>query len=147
MVGEWLQRFGLDEFAKAYPATLSGGMRQRVSIARALVLEPEVLLMDEPFAALDAQMRLLLQEELLRLWESDRRTVVFVTYSLEEAILLGDRVVVMSARPGQVLADIPVPFERPRVPQLRGEAAFAALYERLWELLRGEVQGGSRGGH
>jgi NitT/TauT family transport system ATP-binding protein len=145
-VGEWLRRFGLDEFAKAYPATLSGGMRQRVSIARALVLEPEVLLMDEPFAALDAQMRLLLQEELLRLWEADRRTVVFVTHSLEEAILLGDRVVVMSSRPGRVLADIPVPFERPRVPELRGDAQFAALHGRLWELLRGEVQGGLRGG-
>ncbi len=146
-VHEWLERLGLDEFAEAYPATLSGGMRQRVSIARALVLDPEVLLMDEPFASLDAQMRLLLQEELLRLWEADQRTVIFVTHSLEEAILLGDRVIVMSACPGRVLADITVPFGRPRLPRLRGEPPFAALQEQIWELLRGEVQGvfGDRG--
>jgi NitT/TauT family transport system ATP-binding protein len=146
-VGEWLRRLGLSEFAGAYPATLSGGMRQRVSIARALVIDPEVLLMDEPFASLDAQMRLLLQEELLRLWEADRRTVMFVTHSLEEAILLGDRVIVMSARPGRILADMTVPFGRPRQPSLRGEPQFAALQEQIWALLRGEVQGvpGDRG--
>jgi NitT/TauT family transport system ATP-binding protein len=114
-------------------------MKQRVSIARALAVEPEVLLMDEPFAALDAQMRLVMQDELLTLWESDRRTVLFVTHSLEEAILLGDRVLVMSARPGRILRDLRSPFPRPRQPELRGEPAFAALQEQIWGLLREEV--------
>jgi NitT/TauT family transport system ATP-binding protein len=136
-----LARLGLSEFADAYPATLSGGMRQRVSIARALAVEPEVLLMDEPFAALDAQMRLVMQDELLELWEKDRRTLVFVTHSLEEAILLGDRVVVMSARPGRVIADFKIPFERPRLSEIRGTAEFAALHEEIWGLLRNEVGG------
>lgn len=136
---EWLSRLGLADFANAYPATLSGGMRQRVSIARALAVEPEVLLLDEPFAALDAQLRTILQEELLALWQNDRRTVVFVTHSLEEAILLGDRVIVMSARPGQILADLPVPIDRPRTAATRGDPAFVALERELWALLRGEV--------
>jgi NitT/TauT family transport system ATP-binding protein len=133
------RRVGIDDFLDAYPATLSGGMKQRVSIARALAVEPEVLLMDEPFAALDAQMRLVMQEELLRLWEADRRTVLFVTHSLEEAILLGDTVVVMSARPGKILRQFRSPFPRPRSPHLRGDPEFAALQEEVWELLRGEV--------
>jgi NitT/TauT family transport system ATP-binding protein len=133
-------RVGIGDFLDAYPATLSGGMKQRVSIARALAVEPEVLLMDEPFAALDAQMRLVMQDQLLELWESDRRTVVFVTHSLEEAILLGDRVIVMSARPGRILRDLQSPFPRPRRPEIRGEPAFGALQEEVWELLRGEVE-------
>jgi NitT/TauT family transport system ATP-binding protein len=137
---ELARRVGIEDFLHAYPATLSGGMKQRVSIARALAVEPEVLLMDEPFAALDAQMRLVMQDELLKLWESDRRTVLFVTHSLEEAILLGDRVLVMSARPGRILRDLRSPFPRPRPPELRGEPAFAALHEEIWELLRLEVQ-------
>jgi NitT/TauT family transport system ATP-binding protein len=135
----WLERLGLGEFLDAYPDTLSGGMRQRVSIARALAVEPEILLMDEPFAALDAQLRTILQDELLAIWQADRRTVVFVTHSLEEAILLGDRVVVMSARPGRVVADVPVAFDRPRSPALRGEPEFAALEQQVWEVLRTEV--------
>jgi NitT/TauT family transport system ATP-binding protein len=135
----WLERLGLGEFLDAYPDTLSGGMRQRVSIARALAVEPEILLMDEPFAALDAQLRTILQDELLAIWQADRRTVVFVTHSLEEAILLGDRVVVMSARPGRLVADVPVTFDRPRSPALRGEPEFAALEQQVWEVLRGEV--------
>ena len=113
-------RLGLIDFAESYPTTLSGGMRQRVAIARALAVEPEILLMDEPFAALDAQLRLVLQEEFLGLWEADRRTVVFVTHSLEEAILLGDRVLVMSARPGKIIADS---GSRSRVPATRMCAA------------------------
>src|SRR5207244_1946749 len=96
-------------------------------------------LMDEPFAALDAQMRLVLQEELLQIWEQDRRTVMFITHSLEEAILLGDRVVIMSARPGKILSDYKVEFERPRKPEIRGSAEFAELHERIWEQLRQEV--------
>ena len=138
-VKRWLERMGLSDFASAYPSTLSGGMRQRVSIARALAVEPDILLMDEPFAALDAQLRLLLQEELLNIWEADRRTVILVTHSLEEAILLGDRVVVMSARPGTLLADLSVPFERPRTPLLRGAPEFAQMQQSLWDLLRSQV--------
>jgi NitT/TauT family transport system ATP-binding protein len=138
---EWLQRLGLASFAHAYPDTLSGGMRQRVAIARALAVQPEVLLMDEPFAALDAQMRLVMQDVLLDIWESDRRTSVFVTHSLDEAIVLGDRVVVMSARPGRIIADFTVPFERPRSSAVRGTPQFAELQHQVWELLRLEVEG------
>src|SRR5258708_18912794 len=115
----WIERMGLTAFASMYPSVLSGGMRQRVSIARALAVEPEILLMDEPFASLDSQLRAVMQEELLQLWQADRRTVVFVTHSLDEAILLGDRVVVMTARPGQVLHDNRVHFARPRSGALR----------------------------
>ncbi|GLY70504.1 ABC transporter ATP-binding protein [Amycolatopsis taiwanensis] len=134
-----ISRLGLAEFTKSYPHELSGGMRQRVSIARALAMEPEILLMDEPFAALDAQMRTILQEELLALWEADRRTVLFVTHSLEEAILLADRVVVMTARPGKLLDDKVIPFDRPRSVAIRQSPEFAALHEELWEHLRREV--------
>jgi len=137
--GEWIARLGLGEFASAYPAVLSGGMRQRVAIARALVVAPEVLLMDEPFAALDAQLRLLLQEELLDLWERDRRTVVFVTHSVEEAILLGSRVVVLSAGPGRVVGDFAVPFDRPRSHSLRTSREFGELEAGIWALLRREI--------
>lgn len=135
----WLERLGLGGFARAYPQTLSGGMRQRVAIARALVLNPELLLMDEPFAALDTQLRKILQEELLTLWQQHQRTVVLITHSIEEAILLSDRVLVMSARPGRVIAEFEVPFERPRSASIRGTADFAALEERIWTLLRQEV--------
>ena len=138
-VDRWLRKLGLSDFKKAYPHTLSGGMRQRVSIARALAVEPEVLLMDEPFAALDAQLRTILQDELLTLWQEDRRTVIFITHSIEEAILLGDRVIVMSARPGRVVADIRVPFERPRATEIRGSGEFAHLEQEIWEILRVEV--------
>lgn len=138
-VEEWLLKLGLADFAKAYPATLSGGMQQRVAIARALVVEPDILLMDEPFAALDAQMRFLMQEELLRLWEADRRTLVFVTHSLDEAVMLGDRVLVMSARPGKIIADFHVPFARPRSHDVRGTPEFARFLDEIWQLLRHEV--------
>lgn len=136
----WIDRLGLSGFEQAHPNQLSGGMRQRVSIARALAVEPEILLMDEPFAALDAQLRLLLQEELLALWQADRRTVLFVTHSLEEAVLLGDRVVVMSSRPGRTVGDYVVPFERPRSGALRGTPEFAALQSEIWGQLREQVQ-------
>jgi NitT/TauT family transport system ATP-binding protein len=136
----YLAKLGLDDREKSYPDTLSGGMKQRVAIARALAVEPEILLMDEPFAALDAQMRHVLQDELLDLWQADRRTVVFITHSLEEAILLGDRVLVMSARPGKIIASKKVPFERPRSAEVRGSAEFAELQAELWDLLRTEVE-------
>jgi NitT/TauT family transport system ATP-binding protein len=135
----WLQRMGLSDFATSYPGALSGGMRQRVSIARALAVNPEILLMDEPFAALDAQLRALLQEELTTIWEQDRRTVLFITHALDEAIFLGDRVVIMSARPGVLKTEIQVPFPRPRSHELRGSAEFAELVQTTWDVLRGEV--------
>ncbi|MGW8380080.1 ABC transporter ATP-binding protein [Streptomyces sp. ODS28] len=136
---EWLERLGLAEFAGAYPAALSGGMRQRVAIARALAVEPELLLMDEPFAALDAQLRTILQDELLALTQSTRTTTLFITHSLEEALVLGDRVLVMSARPGRIIAERRPPFGRPRTGEVRSAPGFTALKDELWELLRGEV--------
>ncbi len=137
---DWLDRLGLGDFAGAWPHELSGGMQQRVSIARAMSADPEILLMDEPFAALDAQLRALLQEEFLQISQRDPRTVLFVTHSLAEAILLADRVVVMSARPGRILLDRQVPFDRPRVADdVRRSPEFAALEDELWQTLRAEV--------
>ena len=136
---KYLDKLGLGDRARSYPDTLSGGMKQRVAIARALAVEPEILLMDEPFAALDAQMRQVLQDELLALWQADQRTVLFITHSLEEAILLGDRVLVMSARPGVIVASKEVPFPRPRAAEIRSSPEFAALQAELWDLLRAEV--------
>ena len=137
----WLTRLGLADFAAAYPAALSGGMRQRVAIARALAVEPEILLMDEPFAALDAQLRTILQDELLELTQTTRTTTLFITHSLEEALVLGDRVLVMSARPGRIIAERRPPFARPRTGDVRDAPEFTALKAELWELLRGEVAG------
>lgn len=135
----YLRKMGLQDFATKYPSALSGGMKQRVSIARAMAVEPEILLMDEPFASLDAQLRELLQAELLRLHEEERRTVIFVTHSLDEAILLGDRVIVLTARPGQILDDQIVPFARPRDLAIRDTAEFSELRHKLWNHLREEV--------
>jgi NitT/TauT family transport system ATP-binding protein len=137
---KYLEKLGLADRRRSFPDTLSGGMKQRVAIARALAVEPEILLMDEPFAALDAQMRQILQDELLQLWQSDRRTVLFVTHSLEEAILLGDRVLVMSARPGRIISSKQVPFPRPRSADVRKSQEFSDLQAELWDLLRGEVE-------
>jgi len=138
----WLGKLGLSAFADHYPSQLSGGMRQRVAIARAMVVESDILLMDEPFAALDAQLRRVLQEELLSLWQDMRRTVLFITHNLDEAILLGDRVVVMSGRPGRIIGDYEVPFGRPRDAEIRGSGQFAALEQELWHRLRDEVHVG-----
>jgi NitT/TauT family transport system ATP-binding protein len=143
-VKEWIARVGLTGFEKAYPSHLSGGMKQRVALARAFVLEPEVLLMDEPFAALDAQLRKVLQDELLSICQERDYTVFFVTHNLDEAILLSDRVVLMSSRPGRVGSMFDVPFGHPRTPELRKLPEFSALEEKIWDELRGEVQGGRK---
>ena len=120
-------------------------MRQRVSLARAFVTDPEILLMDEPFAALDAQNRILMQDELLRLWEQQRKTVVFITHSIDEAIVLGDRIVVMAANPGRIKEVVPVPFPRPRsVPELRANPRFGELSLKIWRSLEEEVQAARR---
>lgn len=140
LVEYYIDRVGLSQFRRAYPHQLSGGMKQRVSVARAFANAPEVLLMDEPFAALDEQNKSLLQEELLRIWEESRNTVLFITHSIDEALFLGDRVLVMTARPGTLKADIPVPFERPRrAYELRATPAFGELSYAVWSQLRDEV--------
>jgi NitT/TauT family transport system ATP-binding protein len=131
---------GLGGFEQHYPYELSGGMRKRVTLARTLVYEPETLLMDEPFGALDAQLKLVLQEELLRIWQADAKTVVFVTHDLDEALTLADRVVVISARPGIVKLVQPVDLARPRsIDAARADARFAHLHARLWASLREDV--------
>lgn len=141
VAAEWIDRLGLSGFENAYPGALSGGMKQRVSLARALALDPELLLLDEPFAALDAQLRQLMQDDLLEQWNDESsRTALMVTHSLEEALLLGDTVVLMSARPGRIRDVFAVPFDRPRRPSLREDPEFARLKGRIWEKLRDEVQ-------
>jgi NitT/TauT family transport system ATP-binding protein len=136
---EMLALVGLSRFARHYPHQLSGGMKQRVGIARALANDPEVLLMDEPFAALDAQTRTIMQEELLRIWATLGTTVIYVTHSLEEALLLGDRVVLMTARPGRVSQVFPVELGRPRGLEIRGSPAYGVLLEKIWTELRDEA--------
>jgi NitT/TauT family transport system ATP-binding protein len=136
---EMLALVGLTPFAGHYPHQLSGGMKQRVGIARALANDPEVLLMDEPLAALDAQTRALMQEELLRIWAALGKTVIYVTHSLEEALLLGDRIVLMTARPGRVSQIFPVELGRPRGLEVRAAPAYGVLLEKLWSQLREEV--------
>jgi NitT/TauT family transport system ATP-binding protein len=131
---------GLDGFEEAFPKELSGGMRQRVGFARALVVQPEVLFMDEPFSALDVQTRSIMSTELLHLWDQTKPAVVFVTHDLEEAIALADKVVVITAGPGTVKAEFEIDLPRPRVVQeIRFDPRFTRLYEQIWEALRTEV--------
>lgn len=140
VAGRLLHQVGLGDFFEAYPSQLSEGMRQRVAIVRAFAVDPELLLMDEPFGALDEQTRLILQGELLRIWEATGKTVVFVTHSIDEAMILADRIIVLSARPGTIKADIAVPFARPRtVETVRSAPEFASLFLRIWSLLRDEA--------
>jgi NitT/TauT family transport system ATP-binding protein len=136
-------RVGLAPFLDAYPHQLSEGMRQRVSIARAFATDPDVLLMDEPFGSLDEQTRLRLQDELLRLWSESGKTVVFITHSLDEAARLADRVLVMTARPGRIKAEVPVPLVRPRgYRDVRRDPAYGALTARLWTELAEDPEDG-----
>ena len=136
-VAKELALVGLTKFANAYPHELSGGMKQRAAVARAFAVDPPVLYMDEPFGALDEQTRVGLANELMSLWERTRKTVVFITHGIEEAVTLADRVVVLSAHPGTVKAIIPIEFPRPRdAVTLRGEPKFGEYVVRIWELLR-----------
>jgi NitT/TauT family transport system ATP-binding protein len=131
---------GLDGFADRYPHHLSGGMRQRVAIARALAVEPALLLMDEPFSALDAQSRALMQLELLALWERTRRSILYVTHQIQEAVLLGDRVVVMTRRPGRIRAVLSVPLPRPRDERTMLDARFVSLVDECWQLIKRDAR-------
>ncbi|HRW50603.1 MAG: ABC transporter ATP-binding protein [Caldilinea sp.] len=140
LVREHIQLVGLTGFERAYPNQLSGGMRQRVAIARALVYKPRMLLMDEPFGALDAQTRLQMQELLLQVWQAHRTTVLFVTHDVEEALLLSDRIYVMTARPGRIKAEIAVDLPRPRnLLETESDPRFAALRRQVLTLIRAEA--------
>ncbi|MFF4779233.1 ABC transporter ATP-binding protein [Microtetraspora fusca] len=144
-VDQMLDLVGLAGFGDAYPRELSGGMRKRVTLARTLVYEPEVILADEPFGALDSQLRTVLQDQLVRIWERTRATVVFITHDLGEAVALGDRVVVMSSRPSRVVLDRTIDIPRPRdVFSVRFDPRFAALHEELWAALSPEIEGRGR---
>jgi NitT/TauT family transport system ATP-binding protein len=134
---DYLSRVGLADFENHYPHELSGGMQQRAGLARALAVNPAILLMDEPFGAVDAQTRQLLQEELLELWQSQRKTVIFITHSMDEAVYLSDRVVVMTPRPGKVAEILDVPLPRPRISEeVRRDAKFVDLTNYIWESLK-----------
>ena len=137
---EWIARVGLRGFEGSYPHQLSGGMRKRVALAQTLVYDPEILLMDEPFSALDVQTRNLMEGELLALWQGSGKTVIFVTHDLEEAIALADEVIVMTAGPARVKAAYPVTLPRPRdIEQARFDPRFTELYSKMWNDLRNEV--------
>ena len=135
----YVRLVGLQGFENAHPAELSGGMRQRANLARALVINPEVLLMDEPFAALDAQTREIMQQELLRIWGEERKTVLFVTHQIEEAVYLSDRIIVFTARPGRVKQIIPIELNRPRPFEVKQSTEFNSYVRRIWKLIEEEV--------
>jgi NitT/TauT family transport system ATP-binding protein len=134
-----LERVGLAAYENQYPHQLSGGMKQRVAIARVLTYDPDLLLMDEPFAALDAQTREDMQIELLRIWEADKKTILFVTHSIDEAILLSDRVAFMSSQPGHIREIIEIDLPRPRTEEIRNSVEFSQIRKNLWSLLQAEA--------
>jgi len=137
---KYLTKIGLKGYEKAYPYQLSGGMKQRVSVARAFASDPEILLMDEPFGALDEQNKILLQQELLKIWEETRKTTIFITHSIDEALILGDRVIVMTSVPGRVKVTVDVKLPRPRdFSEIRSNSTFIGLYQSVWKELREEV--------
>jgi NitT/TauT family transport system ATP-binding protein len=136
----FIAQFGLGRFADSHPHELSVGMKQRASIARAFVTDPEMLLMDEPFGSLDAMTKVLLQEELLKIWRDHRKLVVYVTHDIDEAVLMADRVLVMSGRPGRILEEIPVPLSRPRNLLQRTQPELTEIKSHVWNILEGEVR-------
>ena len=143
-----IETVGLTGFEDAHPHQLSGGMKQRVALARAFIMDPEVLLMDEPFAALDEQTKLVLQSELLRIWEGTRKTVLYVTHSIDEAIVLADRIIVLSARPGHIvdMVDVSGVFARPRdVERVRASPQYGDLFAKVWRHLRSSATAAARG--
>jgi NitT/TauT family transport system ATP-binding protein len=137
----WLERVGLSGFGDRYPHQLSGGMRKRVALAQTLIMDPDIILMDEPFSALDVQTRQLMENEVLELWAAKRKAVLFITHDLDEAIAMSDRVVVLSAGPeSHPIGDFPVTLPRPRdVAEIRMTPPFMALHEHVWSVLRDEV--------
>jgi NitT/TauT family transport system ATP-binding protein len=145
-VERYVTLIGLKGFEKSYPHQLSGGMQQRAGLARAMAINPSLLLMDEPFGALDAQTRELMQEELLRILETERKTMIFVTHSIDEAILLGDRIVVMSRRPGRIRQVFPVEIPRPRkILTVRAHPRYIELRNAIWEMLKSDQQENNSG--
>jgi NitT/TauT family transport system ATP-binding protein len=137
-VRRYLEIMGLAEFRNHYPAEISGGMKQRTALARVLAFDPKVLLMDEPFGALDAQTREVMQEEVTKIWERTRKTIVFVTHDIEEAVFLGDRVVVLSARPGRIREDIRIDLPRPRSLEIKKSIECHEYRNRIWDMIRQE---------
>ena len=137
----YLEKTGLSQFADLYPSELSGGMKQRVSIARAFANDPEILLMDEPFAALDEQNKFILQEELLSIWSETKKTVLFITHSIDEALMLSDRILLMSAQPGEIIQEVHIDRPRPRkIEEIRKDPELAAQFVDIWQHLQQEVQ-------
>ncbi len=132
----YVELVGLSGFEHAYPYQLSGGMQQRIGIARAFAIRPEVLLMDEPFGALDVQTRDIMQDELLHIWDREQKTVLFVTHGIEEALYLADRIIVFSPRPARIVREFTVPFGRPRPETLKAEPGFQALRREIWDILK-----------
>jgi NitT/TauT family transport system ATP-binding protein len=141
-VRAYLEMMDLAQFRDHYPAEISGGMKQRVALARVLAFNPKVLLMDEPFGALDAQTRETMQEEVTRLWERTRKTIVFVTHDIEEAVFLGDRVVVLSARPGRIREEVKIDLPRPRTLEIKKSTQCHEYRNHIWDLIRSESRAG-----
>jgi NitT/TauT family transport system ATP-binding protein len=142
-VAEMIEMVGLTGFEKSYPGELSGGMRKRVTLARTLAYDPPVLLADEPFGALDAQLKLVMQAEIQRIWAETRKTILFVTHDISEAVALGDRVIVMSSRPGRIKVDRRIDIPRPRdVFKIRHQQGFGDLAEELWDVLAADMHSG-----
>jgi NitT/TauT family transport system ATP-binding protein len=134
-----LELVGLDAYASHLPKELSGGMRQRVNLARALAIDPEVLLMDEPFGALDAQTREVMQDELLKIWSARRKSVAFVTHDIQEAVLLSDRVVVLGSRPGVIRDEVRIELPRPRTLEIKRTPAFNEYVDAIWQMIKADV--------